>query len=115
MKPVLIHDFLHILLVARYKKRLTVSPPTMNPANITAINLQIEAYDICNRLEYAPHRIAFSNAINALRGATEYITTLEQAASIKWITAGTMGQFIVEAADGRVPYLLAELRAAELG
>ena len=95
---------------SKFSHRYSRTPQTTNLANQRAIDLQIEAYDICKLIGDDDHRHAFNNAINTLRSTPVHVTTMEEAAEIKWITEGAMGQFVVEAAAGGIPQYLQNLR-----
>jgi hypothetical protein len=66
---------------------------------------------LCNRIHDNEHKHAYNNAINALRLQVEFINTIEQTRSIKYLTGGAMGKFVVEVANGKIPQDLEQLRS----
>ena len=81
------------------------TPELRNPLNAPAVAQLIIGYDNANSTGDDGRRFAFGNALTAIRATLLFVNTLEIATTIKFIGAGSMGQYVVDANNNITPFL----------
>jgi hypothetical protein len=66
---------------------------------------------MCKELGYTEHRHGYNKAMNAQRAPRPiFITTVDEADTIPYISPRHMGQFVVEAVYGYKPQAITDLK-----